>query len=360
MGKTARNFVVATTIAAVVYAGATGTFGDIHILHDPDNIYNDRTLTITEEEKEALMNSLESELGYDVAAEKEDDYLLLSAIMENNNLSEDEKAYFYDFGEMFYENPYLDREKAYHNLKNVSINYNATRDYNEWYVSGSYDYKNNEIKIFDDSEAVRGHEIIHCIFNVRPEHLDNYFIEGMTELLYNEYFEDIPFVEVNSYPFEISAVKMLCDVCGSDVVLKAYSESSMKPIIDELANYSSREDAKHNLDLLNDVFVVRSDNQVVTHYTDYDDMLDYLEKILINKYGEGGFEHNSFKYNKSLFMNLFYDNSLDRYLDIIENTGIGTKAYFSNKLKEDYNYFHIEPCDYTFSYENPVFQKVQN
>jgi len=355
MGKTARNIIATTVLAGIVYAGATGTLGEI--VHNPNNIYNDRTLTISEEEKDILINNIESNIGYDISEEKEDDYLLLNAIFENNNLSSEEKMNFYRFGDMFYDNPYLDREKTYNNLRKVKINYTTMRDFDDRNVMGNYDYKENEIRIFDDSDSVMGHEIIHCIFNIRPSFLDKYFSEGMTELLYNEYFEDNPFLEVNSYPLEISAVKMLCDVCGSEVVLEAFSKSTMRPIINELANYSSKKEAKEKIDLLDDLMTEYEDNGSATHYVEYEEVLDFLEEALINKYGSGGFEHNSFKYNRKLFSNVFSDNALGDYLMTIENEGIGEKAYFSENLKKDFYYFDLEPCNLTFSMNDKVYAK---
>ena len=355
MGKAARNIIATTVLAGLVYAGATGTLGQI--AHNPNNIYNDRSLTITDEEKDLLISNVENSIGYDVSSEKEDDYLLLNAILVNNYLSDEEKITFFRFGDMFYDNPYLDREKTYNNLRKVKIDYTSMRGFNDRNVMGNYDYKENVIRIYDNSDSIMGHEIIHCIYNIKPSFLDKYFSEGMTELLYNEYFEENPFLEVNSYPLEISAVKMLCDVCGSDIVLEAFSKSNMRPIINELANYSSKKEAKDKLYLLDELMTEYEEKGTVTHYVEYEEILDYLENIISDKYGTGGFEHNSFKYNRKLFSCVFSDNPLEDYLITIGNEGIGEKAYFSEKLKNDYYYFDIEPCNYTFSMNNKVYAK---
>ena len=354
MGKGSK--VIATAlVAATVYAGATGSLANL--FHSPNNIYNGRTLTISGEEKENIINNVEAKLGYDVEDIKEDDYIILNAVLENDKLTEEEKEYFYDFGDMFYDNPYLNREKTYENLSDVDIKYSGLREISAFDVLGNYDYTSNEIRIYENEKSVRGHEITHCIYNVKPNKIDVYFSEGMAELLYNEYFDDIPFLEVKSYPYEICAVKMLCEICGSDLVLKAYSESNMHLLANEITKYSNRGDAYKNLMLLDDLLTDYETNAKATHYTDYDKMYDFFESVLIAKYGENGMEHNAFNYYKTLLNTIYSENNIMDYLDTIKTVGIGVKAYFNEDLKRDYNYFCIIPCEYEFSITDKVFSK---
>ncbi len=346
--KAGRNLLLTTGLAAIIYVGATG--GIDEIIPDSDNIYKNRDIKISQEEYNNIINNVENSLGYDVESYKEDDYLLLNAVLENNNLSDSDKYQFLEYGDMFYENPFLNREKAYRNLKDVKIDYNAVRDMDDLSIVGEYDNKENTINIYDDTRDVKGHEIIHCIYNVKKSGLDSYFIEGMTELLYNEYFEDNPFLEINSYPLEVACVKMLGDLCGSDTILEAYSTSSMKPIIDVLSTYSSKGQAKENLELLNNLMSEYRENNEVTHYVDYDNMITYFNNVSDKKLDFDGdaIDYNSYKYNLKLFRTIFSDNVVDSYLNTIEYEGIGEKAYFSEKLKEDFTYFKTIPCDYTF------------
>ena len=346
--KAGRNLLLTTGLAAVIYVGLTGGLDDL--IPDSDNIYRDREVKLSQEEYNNVLNNVENSLGYDVETSKEDDYLILNAVLENENLSDEEKYLFLQYGDMLYENPYLNREKAYRNLKDVRIDYNAVRDMSDLSIVGEYDYADNVINIYDDTQAVKGHEIIHCIYNVKRSGLDNYFVEGMTELLYNEYFEDNPFLEINSYPMEVSCVKMLTDLCGADTMLEAFSTSSMKPIEKMLASYSSKEEAKENLELLNNMMEEFRENHEVTHYVEYDNMFNYFDRVSDEKLDFDGdaFEYKSYNYNKKLFKNIFNEDVVRSYLDTIEYEGIGEKAYFNEKLKDDFTYFKTTPCDFEF------------
>ncbi len=353
MAKIGSKLLLTTGLAAIIYVGATHGYMDMVqdvFFSDPNNIYNYRTLTITEEERENIINNVEDNLGYNVIDSKEDDYLLLNAVLENNNLNDENKYKFLEYGDMFYDNPYLNREKVYRNLRDVKVQYGAIEDEEFSSIKGLYDYDTNTISIFSVADGVMGHEIIHCIYNVDRDGLDRYFSEGMTELLYNEYFEENPFLEINTYTYEISAVKMLADICGSDVILQAFSESSMKPIIDSLASYSSKKEATENIRLLDELMLEYETTGSVTHYVEYEDMLDYFTDISEKKYNfdNNCFDYNSFDYNKNMFKNIFSTDNIESYLDYIEEVGIGEKYYFNKKLEADYTYFKVVPCDLTF------------
>ena len=80
MSKLGRNIILTTGLAAIIYVGATHGYDGLldNFFDDPNNIYNYRTLKITEEERDNLVNNVENSLGYDVIDAKEDDYLLLN------------------------------------------------------------------------------------------------------------------------------------------------------------------------------------------------------------------------------------------------------------------------------------------
>ena len=227
------------------------------------------------------------ELGYAVDEENMN-YLLLNAIHCNDNLTDEEKEFCCGFIDMFNDNSYLDKERVYHSLLNLDISYKNRPYIYEDSVEGVYIDKYKSIGVFvnDPDKAVLGHEIIHCIC-ANDGSLPTFFVEGMTELLANEYLSDSPFIEFKHYPFEIYAVKMLCDTAGSDVVLKAYTTGNMDLIYEALASYSGTvDDAKKAIGIFEKLFLFldgKSENLDFNNDEMTNDLFMYLNSVANNK-----------------------------------------------------------------------------
>ena len=310
---------------------------------DMANMFTGSDVCVSDHCVNSVMEEL-LELGYAVDEENMN-YLLLNAIHCNDNLTDEEKEFCCGFIDIFNDNPYLDKERVYHSLLNLDISYKNRPYIYEDSVEGVYIDKYKSIGVFvnDPDKAVLGHEIIHCIC-ANDGSLPTFFVEGMTELLANEYLSDSPFIEFKHYPFEIYAVKMLCDTAGSDVVLKAYTTGNMDLIYEALASYSGTvDDAKKAIGIFEKLFLFldgKNENLDFNNEEMTNDLFMYLNSVANNKYGDNSeefnFDRSSYYYNQILFLNIFDSKSKDAISADLEELGVFCKPYFSSKLKAEY------------------------
>ena len=304
-----------------------------------DNIFCGNSLSISEQELSNIVSSMENELGIMIPEEFEDEYSLLYAVLENSCLTDDEKQVFYGFIDIIKDNQYIDREAAYRSLRNVEVSYKCRPYTYDKTVQGVYSHVYESIGIFekDEDRAILIHEGIHAIFcNEKTACLPTYFKEGMTELLVNEYFQESPFVELSNYPFEIAAVKMLCEVTSPDVVLRAYSCGNMDIIAEEMATITGDiEVARTALSSLEKTFLkYHGEKDIDESYGKLvNDYIPVFRGIVTAKYQETDSNRVSYFYNEILLGNIFYDGAYDSYVDDLVEFGSDHKAYFSSKLK---------------------------
>ena len=346
--KTTRFFQIVSGLMAVISICSMLYIKSLYLPEDRqfdmDNMFLGSDVCVSDARVKSVMKEL-CELGYAVEYDNMN-YLLLNAIHCNDNLTDDEKEFCCGFIDMFNDNPYLDKERVYHSLLNLDISYKNRPYIYDDSVEGVYIDKFKSIGIFvdDPDKAVLGHEVIHCIC-ANDGCLPTFFVEGMTELLANEYFSDSPFIEFKNYPFEIYAVKMLCDTAGSDVVLEAYTTGNMNLIYEALASYSGTvEDAKKAIGIFEKLFLFldgKSDNLNFNNDEMTNDLFFYLNNVANAKYGDNteefNFDRSSYYYNQILFLNIFDSKSKDAISADLEELGVFCKPYFSSKLKLEYS-----------------------
>ena len=304
------------------------------------NIYNDKNLKITEEEQDELFKLLEEESGLSNLDNDRD--LILTAVINNPNLTEYEKKTIYSLVDLIEDNPHINKRTAYANLRDLDIiNTTRSEDIDESTV-GRYIGINNMIEIYENDidKNILRHELIHSIFyNSHTFILPRYLNEGVTELLVDEYFEDNPFVEDTSYPYEIAMVKILCEMVGFDVVLETYSTGDMSIIYNKLTEIMDKESARKYLDLINKMFEdYNKDGKVVL-----DDMSTFLATTnAYFKVRDGEIKNEAYEYNKELMINMKNNYSANAYINYVINNGYYKKPYFSSKLKEDTKKYYLE------------------
>ena len=346
--KTTRFFQIVSGLMAVIAICSMLYIKSLYLPEERqfemDNMFLGSDVCVSDARVKSVMKEL-CELGYAVEYDNMN-YLLLNAIHCNDNLTDDEKEFCCGFIDMFNDNPYLDKERVYHSLLNLDISYKNRPYIYDDSVEGVYIDKFKSIGIFvdDPDKAVLGHEVIHCIC-ANDGCLPTFFVEGMTELLANEYFSDSPFIEFKNYPFEIYAVKMLCDTAGSDVVLKAYTTGDMNLIYEALASYSGTlDDAKKAIGIFEKLFLFldgKSENLNFNNDEMTNDLFFYLNNVANAKYGDNteefNFDRSSYYYNQILFLNIFDSKSKDAISADLEELGVFCKPYFSSKLKLEYS-----------------------
>lgn len=308
-----------------------------------DNLFCGNNLSISEDVLDSVVSRLENELGVSIPEEFEDEYAVLDAVLTNDCLKDDEKEIFYRVIDVIKDNDYLNKEKAYRALRNVDVLHRRRPfTYND-NVQGVYSYVCGSIGIFekDPDYLILLHEIIHCIYcNSDTDKLPTYFKEGMTELLVNEYFEDyIPYVELECYPFETTAIKMLCEVTSPDTVLKAFSYGDMEYIIQDIATITGNEDeARKALSSFEKILAKHSGDQDENDDVSFEQLaymcIPVFRGIISAKYKETDDNRRSYFYNEILFSNIFEEDSYDRYIDDLKEYGYFHRAYFSSKLKQ--------------------------
>lgn len=305
-----------------------------------DNIFCGSDLSISSDTLDSIVSSMENELGISIEEEYEDEYALLSAIMNNDCLTDSEKDIFYGFIDIIKDNPYIDREEAYRSLRNVEVSYKCRPYMYDKSIQGVYSHELESIGVFEDDSdnSILIHEGIHCIFcNEKTKDLPKFFKEGMTELLANEYFDDKPFIELANYPFEVVAVKMLCEVTSPDVVLKAYSCGDMGVIAEDMNKITRNEnDTNTALDaFLRYMMKFEGDLDEDISYQELADLcIPVFRGIISAKYDEKHPNRVSYYYNEILLANTFEEDAYDKYVDDLVEFGSDHKAYFSSALKQ--------------------------
>lgn len=309
-----------------------------NLLFDNDNLYKSEKLVVDNNEVESICNILEDELGVTISDEEKDEYLLLNAINKNKNLTDAEKEIYYQYIDMFLDNPYLNKEEVYHTLLNVDILYKKRPIRFDSNISGSYESRNKTIEIYEDSNynEVLKHEMFHSVFyDNNSKKLPNFFIEGMTEFLANEYFAINPYCELRCYPLEISAIKMLCEVTSSDTVLKAFTYNDMDYIVGEMANYIGHDASKEVIETLDFVFKQIKSEEYNYEKEDIEKKcIARLRECINKKYGNNYLDQYSYYYNENLFNSVFdKEVAFASYSSRFSNVPLDKKVYFSSKLK---------------------------
>ena len=322
-----------------------------------NNIYYHDELRLSDDELDDLEKELSSEVG--VTITRDDNALVLNAAVENENLTDEEKEIIYNYVDLLNDNPYLDKDAAYDNLRNLEIEYDEDADYGEDVMGvymGGFDDKIEIIK--DDSErGTISHELVHCIYGDKNfKKNPKFFNEGRTELLTNEYFSSNPFVETTSYLYEIHMVKILCEIVGEDKVLEAYSKEDIGIVERELTKKTQLSNPEELIESMSNI----SDAIQAGTKVSEEDVNNV--QVLLSTYFENNVDEDSIEYEMYLYNSEMMQLALDKhpqvsYLYNEVSKGIYTKVYFSKKLKEKYpnpvhiNYFSDEASAQEKSYK---------
>lgn len=294
--------------------------------------------------QDKMVEKVEDYFGEETEEEKNNSDLqkILVAIINNEHLSKQEKEVIYSLKDLMSENEYLNTLIAKAALSTVKVEYDCPlRSGLEENVLAAYFDIPHKIEVYGPKNYTRDevltHEFIHCIYTRTPlTSTPSYFIEGMTELLNNEYISNDPYAEVNSYPFEIASVKILCELIGSDNVLKAYSKGNISIIKDNLERIGGTERTEKFLTNLNSIFESYEANKDINE-EEFKQVITYLDSYFIYlKDNENGLDqYNNYLYYRGIIQCMTREEPISDYLIYLAENGILNKPYFSEKLKEE-------------------------
>ena len=266
--------------------------------------------------------------------------VVLTALNNNHTLTEEEKSLISSLENIISENPYLDTEKAEQQLSEIRIRYtNKDNQYSDNTV-GVYDYNTNTINMFSDKDktakANLAHEVVHGIFhNEKTANIPEFIREGVTQELVDEYLSNVPSYEESTYPFEVTVVKMLCEMTDKDTVLKAYTTGDMRELKMKLSGVMGANETEK--------FITNIENIFKTYHEGKEVSLEQLASVI--KYADSYFVENdsniekleAYSYYRGIIQQLGTKEpsvGLNMYLS---EKGIYVKPYFSEKLKEKFN-----------------------
>lgn len=291
-----------------------------------------------DENPKYILEQVEDSTG--IETENQNNLVLLHAIINNNKLTEEEKSYFYELVDIIAENPYIDKQKTYESLQDLDIVYmKRPKEYDET-VLAIYSETDNTIKVFekrnDFNKEIFYHELIHALYtNSKTIKLPKFIIEGETELLTNEYLSESPFIERTTYPYEVSMIKLLCEMVGEEEVLKAYTTGDLFSLYNKL-NYDANEfKGLKFISNLNSVFEAFQEGKTIPA-TEYNEAIMFMDDFFSTKYKNNPQKYEIYNYYKGILYLLNEENPYEKYDNYIEENGIILKAYYSNNLKEKY------------------------
>lgn len=260
------------------------------------------------------------------------------AVLNNNKLKDQEKEILYNFSDLVNDNPIINKDKTYNILKTLDIIYITRPSNYDEKVRAIYSNKDNVIYVFEpeenDNSKIIIHEFIHSIYtNEKNLKLPKYYLEGVTELLTDEYFSSQPFVEKTTYPFEVAMIKVLCEMVGKDNVLKTYKTGNMDYVKNEL-NKTSPSNSTEFLNNLEKVFKSFTEENKIPKQ-EFEEVIKYLDSYFETKYSNDDNVLDRYLYYRNIIIFINFESPYDSYLAYIIKTGVYDKPYFSEKLLEN-------------------------
>ncbi len=329
--KKTNKFVRGLSISLCAFIGLT--ISTDYISH---NNYKYEIVNKIDNDTDYLLKELELSTGI---KSNNKNIVVLHAILNNRKIDDNEKEYFYELKDLISENPYIDIKKSYEMFSNLDIIYtNNSNKYDES-VLATFSYENDIIKVFEAKDnfniEIFLHEIVHALFtNEKTIKLPKFILEGETELLTNEYLSNNPFVEKNTYPFEIALVKLLCEMVEPDEVLKTYTTGDINSLYEKL-DKSSNLDSKRFIDNVDKVFTAFTNKEQIPAEI-YNEMIIYLDNYFSTNYYDNTEKLELYEYYKGILNTIYLDNPYLEYEKYIQENGVIIKPYYSSKLKEQY------------------------
>lgn len=269
----------------------------------------------------------------------DEDVSLLDAIEQNENLTREDKALIDTLEQLIIEDEYLDINQAKRALRTIKINYNVEKPIGVTdSTKARYNEGTNIIDVYESSETINKdllrHEIVHSIYvNIFTKFLPDYFSEGMTELLINEYVSELHYDEKTTYPFEVTMVKVLCEMVGSNNVRKTFAKGNMKTIERKVEDIAGTQRTKDFFKTVENIFK-KYESGIKISDDEYNKMMNFLDSYFTYTYQEDKDEekYERYLYYRGILSLLNKENSYNSYLDYLNETYTPRYPYFSSEL----------------------------
>ena len=325
--------IIANVMLYVSIYSSVFLLGDYKLIEK--NILSSDTRIDSFDDKDEFLNEIKD--NTDIDTDNKDNQIIFHAVLNNDKLLESEKINFYNLSDLVNDNPNIDELSVYNVLRNIDIIYTKRPEEYDETIRAIYSYQDNIIYVFDKEEAVNIkiilHELIHSIFtNENTIKLPKYLIEGTTELLTDEYFSSQPYIEKSTYPFEIMMVKLLCEMVGSDKVLKTYTTGDMDIIKNELALIKDEPIVNTFLENIEDIFNCYANHEMISKEK-FDDSIAFINDYINSKYDNKEIIDRCTYYMNALKF-IQTDESYGYYLSYIIDNGVYQYPYFSEELME--------------------------
>lgn len=284
---------------------------------------------------------------------------LLSAISNNNDLTEKEKEFIIQnfFGFFDDTKQYMNEEEIVHILETLDIKYEYKENLKDGTTAGDYDTVHNEItfyvgnnieEVINHSKIVPMHEAFHSLQSFGFGRI----MEGMTEVYAEEYGEE---KSTAYYPEEKLWAKLLLEVFGKDLILQDSVNNSRLP-----------EYISEKIYQLSDNITLNSvRNDMINLITDINDSIEYLEKKKYSAFSKS-FEENEKDEQKieSIFNRLEnYDKILNgretsKMIDIYKDAIL--KSNYSELIENDGEYISNINKKYFTNIEDAIKIEISN
>ena len=303
-----------------------------------NNIYNGNNLKITKEQSEQIKAKIEEELNITIKEEALEYDLILNALLENKNLTEEQKKESSKILLKIIENnPYIKKEVTYQSLRKLNIIHKERPNNIDESIMGKYDYSEylnyiqSIIYIYDEErlDNILEHELIHCILmNFGNNNFPRFLTEGLTEQITIENFSDNPYIATECYPYEIVATKLLCEILTKDTVLKSYTIGDINIIYKELEEITPDINSRKFIKEIEKVITQFGNQQKPQPSNIYQLRNAFLKYFILSKKEK---DYSSFASNLQLFDTLMEELPYHEYLNRVEEGKYTKKTYFKKK-----------------------------
>ena len=279
-------------------------------------------------------------------------------IINNPNLTDEEIAHL-DNEQLFNDlMPYIEESSFKYILEGRLADLKiVSYDKSEEPIASGYYANDNIIHILNydrdnlpsNFKDTLAHEFIHML---QSNYTNNYMIEGLAEIISDEYFND---TTINAYPECVVNNKLLMEIIGPTPVLRSMVTNDFDYVTDELRLCLNSKDVQR----IEELFSIEHANTDDNAENNHKEIRELLQKAYENKYGERFSDDILYAmamgdYNRYYFNTLYRDNQEYNNCTYIATTPIDVKYAYDNNII-DLRTNTLSTISYQEYKDNPFF-----